>query len=106
MDLGLYFIIAIIMAFVTWLVGKIWGYRAKETIRTIVVLAVVLPIFIIAIVGMLGMLQEPEAAEEIAASTIDTIINYVVEKLPYILISDIAGIIVGRVVGFFTGRED
>ena len=102
MDLGLYFIIAIFMAFATWLVGKIWGYRAKQTIIAIAALAVILPLYIIVVVGLFGILQYPESVKEVASSFMEAIILYVLGKLPYILISDIAGIIVGRIVGAFT----
>ena len=105
MDLGLYFVIAIIIAFATWLIGRIWGYKAKQTILTIGAMAIVLPIIIIFIAGWWGMLHEPGSSTEIADKTIEAIINYVVNNLPYILISDVAGVFVGAMVGSFTRRS-
>ena len=105
MDLGLYFVIAIIIAFATWLIGRIWRYKAKQAIITIGAMAVVLPIIIIFIAGWWGMLHEPGAGGEIANKTIEAIINYVVNNLPYILVSDVAGVLVGAVVGSFTRRS-
>ena len=107
MDLTIYLVIAILMAAATFFIGKFLGSEAKQAILYLAGLAVVLPMFIIAITGMLGMLQStPETAQEIASSTIEAIVNYTAEKLPYIVISDVAGIIVGGIVSLFTGRED
>jgi len=102
MDLTLYFFIAISMAFGTWIVGKIWGYGAKEAIGTMAGLAVALPMILIFIVGAFGILDNPEEAGEITSSVIESLINYIADKLPYIVISDVAGITVGRIIGFFT----
>jgi hypothetical protein len=104
-DLGLYFFIAVIIAFATWLIGMIWGYKAKQAIITIAAMAVILPIVIIFIAGWWGMLHEPGSGAEIANKTIEAIINYIVNKLPYILVSDVAGVLVGAVVGSFTRRS-
>ena len=107
MDLALYFVIAILMVIATLLIGKFLGDEAKQAILYLAGLAVVLPMIVIALMGMLGMLQsDPATAQEIASSTIEAIVNYTVEKLPYIVISDVAGIIVGGIVSLFTGRED
>ena len=104
MDLAVYFIIAILMVAVTWFIGRFWRKDFKKAITTIAGLAVVLPLIVIFIIGAFGILQsEPEVAQEIADSTIANIINYVIDKLPYIVISDVAGIIVGSL---FTKRED
>jgi len=106
MDLTLYLVIAILMAIATFFIGKFLGDEAKQAILYLAGLAVVLPIIVVTIAGMLGMLQSTaETAEEIASSTIQAIVNYTVGKLPYIVISDVAGIIVGSVVALFTGRE-
>lgn len=105
MDLIPYFIIAIVMAILTWLIGVLWGYGTKQAITTLIALTVLLPIIIIYLTGTLGMLHDPEATEEIGAWTIEAIVNYVAANLPYIVVSDIAGIIVGWVASLFTRRE-
>jgi len=102
MDLTTYFFIAIAMAFATWLIGKIWGYGTKKAITTILGLFVLMPIFIIYVIGVIKMQLNPEAINQIAASTIEALITYVAEKMPYIAISDFAGLIVGRIISAFT----
>ena len=106
MDLGLYFVIAVIIAFATWLIGVIWGYKTKRTIITIGAIAAILPIVIIFIAGWWGMLQEPGSDGEMANKTIEAIIDYMANRLPYIYISDMAGVLVGVVVSLFTKRSD
>jgi hypothetical protein len=107
MDLTIYLFIAILMAAATFAIGKIFGDKAKQAILYLAGLAVILPIIVIALVGMLGMLQtDPATAQEIAASTTEAIINYVAEKLPYIVISDVAGIIFGGIASLFSRRRD
>jgi len=103
-DLGLYFIIAIIIAFATWLIGRIWGYTAKQAIITIGALAIILPILIIFIAGWWGMLHEPGSGAETANKTVEAIITYTANKLPYIVVSDVVGVLVGGIVGSFTRR--
>jgi len=105
MDLGLCFIIAIVMAITTWLIGVLWGYGTKQAITTLITLIVVLPIIVIYITGVLGMLHNPEATDEMVAWTIKAIFNYVAENLPSIAVSDIAGIFVGGMISLFTRRK-
>ena len=106
MDLGLYFVIAIAMALATWLVSEIFRYETKQKITTIVGLAIVLPLLIIFLFGAAGILQDPESAQVIESSTMEAITDYVGGKLPYIVISDIAGIIAGSIMGYLTRREE
>ena len=105
MDLTLYFFIAFFMAIATWLVGLVYGRRAREAVISIATLSVILPMVIIFIAGMWGMLKSPEVAEEIASSTIELTISYVAEKLPSIIISDVCGIIAGGIVSMFTRQR-
>ena len=105
MDLALYFLIAILMAAGTWFFGWLWGYKAKEAIMTIVVLALVVPLLLTVSATIAMLRSDPLAVQGIMSSTVEVVKNYVMEKLPYIVISDIAGIILGRIIGYFTRKK-
>ena len=107
MDLTVYFFVAIIMALATWFASRMWGKQFEKTITTIASLAVIVPLLVIFISGALGMLYgDPNNVQEVANSTIEKVVDYVAEKLPYIIISDFAGIFAGIVVGIFTRRDN
>ena len=100
-DLTLYLLIAVGIALITWLIGKVWGYTTRQAILTISFAMVVLPMMLIFIIGAFGILQEPESAKVITSSTTEAIVNYFVRKLPYIILSDLAGITAGAIIGAF-----
>jgi hypothetical protein len=43
--------------------------------------------------------------QEIANETINNLVDYTAEKLPYVAVADIAGIIIGGFVSIFTTRS-
>ena len=100
-DYGLYLLLALIMGFVTWLLAKSGERHIGEVIVQIGVAMVVLPLLIILIVFMIRSYIHPEAVNELASKTIDAMVLYFAEKLPYVILSDLAGTIVGSITGAF-----
>ena len=47
---------------------------------------------------------DPEAVNELASGTVDAILTHFAENLPYIVLSDMAGAIIGSLVGAFGRR--
>lgn len=103
-DVLVYLGLSILMALAVWLVGKVWGYGTKKAITTILSLAVILPIILIALVGMIKMQSNPSGTNEIVAATIDQIVNFFADKIVYIVLADIAGIIAGAIINIFRGN--
>ena len=100
-DFGLYLLLASIMAFVTWLLTKNGERKAGEIIVQIGTAMVVVPMIIIFIVFVIKAQINPEAINELASETIDSIVTYVTEKLPFVVLSDVAGTIAGSITGLF-----
>lgn len=103
-DFGLYLLLAIIMAFVTWLITKTGERKAGEVIVQIGTAMIVVPVIIMLVVFFIKAQLNPEAINELAAETIDQIVTFFAENLPFVLLSDIAGTIVGCIIGSFQSR--
>ncbi|MFC1932371.1 hypothetical protein ACFLXU_01905 [Chloroflexota bacterium] len=96
------FILALITAIIVFVLTLVLGNDISALLKSVGAVIVVLPIAFYFLSGTLGMLHvDPETAQAIADSTVSNIINYVTAKLPSIVISDVAGAIVGTVGGFF-----
>ena len=98
-DFGLYLLLASIMAFVTWLLTKTGERKAGEVIVQIGTAMVVVPMIIMFIVFVIKAQINPEAVNELSSETIDAIVIYFTEKLPFVVLSDVAGVIVGSIIG-------
>lgn len=98
-DFGLYLLLASIMAFVTWLLTKTGERKAGEVIVQIGTAMVVVPMIIMFIVFVTKAQINPEAVNELSSETIDAIVIYFTEKLPFVVLSDVAGAIVGSIIG-------
>lgn len=98
-DFGLYLLLAFILAFVTWLLTKTGKRKVGKVIVQVGILMVMLPLLIMFVVFMVKSYCDPAAAEELASSTIDAMVTYIGENLPFIFLSEFAG----TVVGAFTG---
>ena len=101
-DFGLYLLIALILAFATWLLTKTGERKIGEVIAQVGTAMVILPLLIMLIVFMLKSYLDPAATEELASSTINAMTNYIGEKLPFAILSDLAGAFIGAVIGAFT----
>ena len=103
-DFGLYLLLAVIMAFVTWLLTKTGERKAGEVIVQIGTAMIVVPMIIMLIVFFIKVQLNPGVANELAAEAIDQIVTFFAEKLPFVLLSDVAGAIVGSIIGSFQRR--
>ena len=103
-DFGLYLLLALIMAFVTWLLTTTGERKAGEVIVQIGTAMVIVPIIILFIVFVIKAQIYPEAVNELASGATDAIITYVTEKSPFIVLSDVAGAIVGSIIGALQRR--
>jgi len=103
-DLGLYLLLASIMAFVTWLLTKTGERRFGEVIVQVGTAMVIVPIILMFIVFVIKSQINPEAVNELASETIDAITTYFADNLPFIVLADVAGAIVGGVIGAFQRR--
>jgi predicted PurR-regulated permease PerM len=103
-DFGLYLLLAVIMAFVTWLLTKTGERKAGEVIVQIGTAMIVVPMIFLLIVFFIKAQLNPEAVNELAAKAIDQIVTFFAENLPFVLLSDVAGAIVGSIVGAFQRR--
>jgi len=92
MDWMLVFVTALLMALAAILIRAMFGKRVAWFIGVIGALSVLLPLVIIIILGIMGMLK---AGPGTSYDTITAIYNYMVAKLPELVISAIAGAIVG-----------
>lgn len=99
--MGLEFTLALIVASIVFILTISFGGKFKAWIKTVGLIIVITPIAFYFIVGYLGMLDtDPETARAIADTTIAKITEYVSNQLHSIVISDIAGAVVGAVGGF------
>jgi len=95
------FTLALIVAAIVFILTLIFGEEFKTWIGTVCLVIIVTPILFYFIVGYLGMLNtDPETAKEISDTTITKITEYVSNQLPSVVISDVAGAIVGAFGGF------
>jgi len=94
------FILALITAIIVFVLTLAFSDDIGTLLKTAGAVILILPIAFYFITGMFGMLHtDPESAQTIADSTIAIIMNYVTAKLPSIIISDLAGAIVGAAGG-------
>jgi len=101
-DFGLYLLLALILAFVTWLLTKTGERKIGEVIIQVGAAMVILPLLIMLIVFTFKSYLDPAATEELAPSTINAMTNYIGEKLPFAILSDLAGAVIGAIIGAFT----
>jgi len=93
-----FFILGVICAVIGFLVTLLTG----KDIRWIFGAILVLPIVVILIVGFFRMQLAPsEALDEIAAETINSIVEHWVKHFLF----ELGGYIVGVAVGFFVGKR-
>ena len=100
-DFGLYLLLALIMGFVTWLLTKTGERKVGKVIVQIGVAMVIVPLLLMLIVFMIQSYINPESVNELASKTIDAMVMYFAEKLPYVVLSDLAGAIIGSITGTF-----
>jgi hypothetical protein len=94
------FILAIITAIIVFILTLVLGEEFGSLLKSIGITIVILPILFYFLIGIMGMLNaEPENTQVIADKTISNIIDYIATKLPSIIISDLAGAIVGAIGG-------
>jgi hypothetical protein len=99
MDWKLAFITALLMALATILIRAVLGKKVAWVVGVIVGLSVLLPLLLIIGLGVAGMLKaEPGSMGKASSETIAAIYNYMVENLPGLIISAVAGAIVGFLV--------
>ena len=98
-DFGLYILLSIIMAFVTWLLVKSGERKIGEVIVQVGTAMVILPLIFMLIVFMIQSQVHPEAIDQLASKTIDAMVLFVAEKLPFVILADVAGAIVGSIIG-------
>ena len=103
-DFGLYLLLALIMGFVTWLLTKTGERKVGEVIVQIGAAMVIVPLLLMLIVFMIQSYINPEAVNELASKTIDAMVMHFAKKLPYVVLSDLAGAIIGSVTGAFQRR--
>ena len=103
-DFGLYLLLALIMGFVTWLLTKTGERKVGEVIVQIGAAMVIVPLLLMLIAFMIQSYINPEAVNELASKTIDAMVMHFAEKLPYVVLSDLAGAIIGSVTGAFQRR--
>jgi predicted PurR-regulated permease PerM len=81
-DFGLYLLLALVLAFVTWLLTKTGERKIGETIVRVGTAMVILPLLIMVTVFVIKSYFNPEATEKLASSTINAMTNYIGEKCP------------------------
>lgn len=95
------FTLALFVAAIVFILTLFIGEKFGAWISTVCLAIIVAPMLFYFIVGSVGMLNaDPETAKEISDTTITKITEYVSNKLPSVVISDIAGAIVGAFGGF------
>jgi hypothetical protein len=100
MDLKLAFTTALLMALATVLVRAVFGKRVAWVIGFVGTLSVLVPLLLIIVLGIMGMLESDGiGAGEAASNTVSAVFAYMVENLPDLVISAIAGAVVGFCLG-------
>ena len=100
MDLKLAFTTALLMALATVLIRAVFGKRVAWVIGFVGALSVLVPLLLIVILGVVGMLESDSVgAGEAASNTMSAVLAYMVENLPGLVISAIAGAVVGFCLG-------
>ena len=96
MDLRLAFTTAVISALASILIGAVFGKRVAWIVGIVGTLTVLLPLVLIVVFGVLGMLDASGPGVGQAASNTETeIIDYMAQNLPALIISAVAGAVVG-----------
>lgn len=104
MDLGHAFLMAVIAAFLTWVLSKIFGRNIGVLITSVGTMFVFMPIVFIYLTWVFEMQSASSnitAVNNIANDTITRLINYLTDNLPSIVISDVAGTFVGGIIVLF-----
>jgi phosphoglycerol transferase MdoB-like AlkP superfamily enzyme len=98
-DLLFLFVLALSLAIATVVIRKLFGKRVAAVVKLLLTAAVILPLVLIIFFGITRSLQaSQENAREIGLATARAVVDYAVVNLPGIVISDIAGIMVGHTV--------
>ncbi len=104
MDLGLTLVIAIIMAFVVWLVVH-FNEGLGKAIGFLMVLPILVPLIVLTIWGLISIQTAPsENISQAADTAITGILKFFESHIVAIVIGDIAGIIVGAFASLFTSK--
>jgi hypothetical protein len=100
MDLKLAFTTALLMALATVLIGAVFGKKVAWVIGFVCALSVLLPLVLIIVLGVAGMLESDSVeAGQAASNTVSAVFAYLVENLPSLVVSALAGAIVGFCLG-------
>jgi predicted PurR-regulated permease PerM len=103
-DFGIYLLLSFIMCIISWLLVKTGQRKFNQLLTQLGVAFVIVPIIIILIIFMVKFQLHPETTDQLAASTIDSIVNFFAKQLPYILLSEVAGTLFGAIIGKSSSR--
>ncbi len=100
MDLKLAFTTALLMALATVLIRAVFGKKVAWVIGFVGALSVMLPLVLIVVLGIVGMLESDSVgAGQAASNTASAVFAYMADNLPGLVISAIAGAVVGFCLG-------
>lgn len=100
MNLKLAFTTALLMALGTVLIRAVFGKKVAWVIGLVGALSVLVPLVLIVVLGIMGMLESDSiGAGQAASNTASAVFAYVAENLPNLVISAIAGAVVGFCLG-------
>lgn len=108
MDLVQLFWIGVIVAIMAWIATAILHKNIVAVVGTIGIASFLVPMLIIYLSGVIEMQSvssDITAMTDIANNTIVKIMKYFGDHLPEIVVSDIAGTMVGSIAGLFTRRS-
>jgi hypothetical protein len=97
-NLRLAFVTALLMALLTVLISAIFGKKVAWVIGMIGTLSVLLPLILIVVLGVSGILENSEGVGQVASDTISNIVRYMRDHLPGLVISAVAGAVVGFIL--------
>jgi hypothetical protein len=106
MDVTHEFWMAVLMAFGSFILAKIFGKNMKAFLSAVGTWTIIGPLLFIFVTGIFKMESagaDINAVNNIGADTTNSLISYVTLNIPGILISDIAGVFVGAIISAFTG---